>query len=208
MAQVSLSIIFLLLTIFCATSTADRTVQRHSRARAFVQAQCRSTQFPKLCFESLFGHVNVTMQSQRQLAQIALTVSLAKARYTSAYVTGVAEHFSQTRGSDYQAVKDCLRQINDGVGQIALSIKELGQMDRDGEGAFFWHESNVKSWISAAQTDASTCIDGFSGHAVGGKIKATIKAKVLNVAQVTSNALALFNRFAARHRAERANKKP
>jgi len=39
-----------------------------------------------------------------------------------------------------------------------------------------------------------------SGHSKGGKVKATIKAKVLNVAQVTSNALALFNGFASRYK--------
>ncbi|KAG5579831.1 hypothetical protein H5410_050458 [Solanum commersonii] len=33
------------------------------------------------------------------------------------------------------------------------------------------------------------------------KMKAMIKAKVLNVAQVTTNALGLFNGFAARHKA-------
>ena len=138
-----------------------------------------------------------------------MSVSLARALYTRAYVTKVAKLLQQTSTPDYFAVQDCLNQINDGVTQIAQSVKEFRQMSIDGEKQFLWHESNVQSWVSAALTDATTCIDGFSAYTIRGKVKATIKAKVLNVAQVTSNALALFNGYTARHRASfRAKKKP
>ncbi|KAI8030579.1 hypothetical protein LOK49_LG01G01327 [Camellia lanceoleosa] len=56
---------------------------------------------------------------------------------------------------------------------------------------FLWHMSNVETWVSAALTDENTCLDGFSGRALDGNVKASIKARVTNVAQVTSNALAL-----------------
>ncbi|KAK3019546.1 hypothetical protein RJ639_004387 [Escallonia herrerae] len=206
MAQVSLSL--LLLAIFCLAGSVKSAVHPGSRARAIVVAQCRSTRFPALCVHCLSNYVNTTVQSPQQLAQVALTVSLIKARYTRAYVAEVAKQFSQTKGRDYQAVKDCLDRISDGVDQITQSIKEIQRMGRDGDGEFGWHVSNVNSWTSAALSDTMVCIDGFSGQAVGGKVKATIKAKVLNVAQVTSNALAIFNRFAARHRASGATHKP
>ncbi|KAA8515920.1 hypothetical protein F0562_019099 [Nyssa sinensis] len=125
------------------------------------------------------------------------------------YASGVfrlrANQLKQMKAKEYQAVKDCLAQINDGVGQLSQSIKELRRMGQDRVENFMWHESNVQTWVSTALTDATTCIDGFSGKAMGGKLRAIIKAKVLNVAQVTSNALALFNRFAARHRANGCN---
>lgn len=187
----------------------EPTCHRCSRSRAFVEKRCQSTRYLKLCVQSLLPHVNSTIQTQEQLAQVALSVSLARARYTRAYVIKVAKQLQQTRTSDHLAVQDCLDQINDSVTQIAQSIKEFRQMCIDGEKQFFWHESNVQSWVSAALTDATTCIDGFSAYTIRGKIKATIKAKVLNVAQVTSNALALFNGYTARHRASlRAKKKP
>uniref|UniRef100_M0ZLA2 Invertase/pectin methylesterase inhibitor family protein n=1 Tax=Solanum tuberosum TaxID=4113 RepID=M0ZLA2_SOLTU len=83
-------------------------------------------------------------------------------------------------------------------------IMKLQHLRLDGERAFEWHQSNVQTWLSTVLTDAYTCMEGMNnlGHAsMGGKMKAMIKAKVLNVAQVTSNALGLFNGFAARHKA-------
>lgn len=205
MANITSLFLALLFTIFCIFGT----VEPASRARAFVEKQCQSTRYPKLCVQCLLVHVNSSIQTQEQLAQIALTLSLAKARYTRAYVVGVAKQLGQAKTNDNVAVRDCLDQINDGIAQIAQSIKEFRQMSRDGEQQFIWHESNVQSWVSAALTDASICLEGFSGNAIGGRDKAIIKAKVLNVAQLTSNALALFNGYSARHRASfRAVKKP
>ena len=45
-------------------------------------------------------------------------------------------------------------------------------------------------------------LDGFSGHLMDGNVKAAIKRRFTIVAQVTSNALALVNHFASRHRAK------
>lgn len=206
MAQVLLSLVALFLTIFSHATVVKSAVHRRSRVRAFVESQCRMTLYPKLCVQCLSSQVNTTLQSPQQLAQAALTVSLARAKVTRAYVIEVTKQLKQTNYRHFQAVKDCLDEINDSVDQITQSIKELRQMGQDGEDQFIWHESNVHTWVSAALTDATTCIDGFLRHDIGGKVKATIKAKMLNVAQVTSNALALFNRFTARHRASRAKK--
>ncbi|KAK8639754.1 hypothetical protein V6N13_138124 [Hibiscus sabdariffa] len=48
-------------------------------------------------------------------------------------------------------------------------------------------------------TCAKRCINEFSGHRMS-KMKATIKSKVLNVAQLTSNALVLFHQCSAMYR--------
>ncbi|KAJ0860471.1 putative pectinesterase inhibitor domain-containing protein [Helianthus annuus] len=81
-------------------------------------------------------------------------------------------------------------------------------MGKDGEEKFSWHESNVQSWVSAALTDATTCMDGILGDEIGSKTKSMIKARFLNVKQLASNSIALFSRFTARHRASRAIKNP
>lgn len=116
----------------------------------------------------------------------------------------------QRKAKEYPVVKDCLDQINDGVDQIRHSLKELGRMtvansNNYKESVFSWHQNNVQTWMSTAITDALMCMDtGFpAGNAMGSKTKAIIRAKVLNVAQATSNALAFFNRFVARQKASR-----
>ncbi|KAK8693435.1 hypothetical protein V6N13_071019 [Hibiscus sabdariffa] len=151
---------------------------------------------------------NSSTQNEQQLAQVALTISLYKARYTRSYMLKVAKELESIKGKDYPAVRDCLQQIDDNVSQLSQSIRELCRYNpktgiTDG---VFWHIDNVDTWISAAVTDASSCAEAFPGHRMS-KMKATIKGKVMNVAQLTSNALALFHRYAARCRSA-ANKKP
>lgn len=83
--------------------------------------------------------------------------------------------------------------------QISQSITELRCLGHEPVGDdFFWHLINVETWVSAALTDVSTCLDELPGRKMS-ELKATIKEKVLNVAQATSNALALFHRYAARY---------
>lgn len=208
MAQTNkISFLLLSLLISALVHAEHPILRRRSRARAFIEAQCHTTLYPDLCIRSLSYYVSnfTTTLSHQQLAQIALKVSLAKAESTKTYVTHVANELKQTKS--YQAVKECLDQINDGVEQLSNCIKETQMIKENGETVDFpWHASNVQTWMSTALTDASMCIDGFSGRAVGGKTKALIKAKVLNLEQATSNALALFNRFAARYRSSHVGK--
>lgn len=42
-----------------------------------------------------------------------------------------------------------------------------------------------------------TCMDGFEGNAMNGKIKGTFKNYIVNVAQLTSNALALIKNLSS-----------
>ena len=204
MAKLTLSFLFLPLFVFSVLGSVELASVQHarkSRARTFIEASCRSTRYPSLCVKCLSGYANKTQQSPFQLAQVALSVSLAKTRHTRAYVMEVASNFKDVKGRTHQDISDCLDQINDGVDRLAQSIIELRRMNQEGgDSDFTWRMSNIETWVSAALTDATTCVDGFSGRDMG-KLKATIKGKVLNVAQVTSNALALVNRFAARHRA-------
>ncbi|PSS04079.1 Pectinesterase inhibitor domain protein [Actinidia chinensis var. chinensis] len=100
---------------------------------------------------------------------------------------------------EYQALRDCVDNMGDTVDQLTRSIRELGRTGKSAGQNFMWHMSNVQTWVSAALTDENTCVDGFAGHAMDGNVKTAIRRRVVSVAQVTSNALALVNRFAARH---------
>lgn len=79
-----------------------------------------------------------------------------------------------------------------------------GVVDQD----FVWHMSNVQTWVSPALTDENTCLDGFGGRLMDDRVKAAIRRRIPHVAQITSNALALVNHFASRHRAASAAKEP
>ncbi|KAL0347694.1 UNVERIFIED_CONTAM: Pectinesterase inhibitor 9 [Sesamum calycinum] len=207
--KINLPFFLLSLLVLTLVQAEHPVVRRRSRARAFIELQCWTTLYPDLCVRCLSYYVSnfTTTLSHQQLAQIALKVSLERAESTQAYVTEVAMELKQRKAKDYRAVKECLDQINDGVDQLTNCIKETRMIKENGTTSNFpWHASNVQTWMSTALTDASMCMDGFSSRAIEGKKKAIIKAKVLNLEQATSNALALFNRFAARYRSSHVNK--
>jgi len=59
--------------------------------------------------------------------------------------------------------------------------------------------SDVQTWVSAALTDESTCMDGFEESEMsidGTNTKSRVRGLVVQVAQLTSNALALINQLA------------
>ncbi|XWS35670.1 hypothetical protein CRYUN_Cryun20dG0016500 [Craigia yunnanensis] len=204
MAKLSLSLVLFFLFIFCINIG---TVEP-SGARTFIEASCQTTRYPVLCIKCLSPYANSDIRNAQQLSQVALTVSLYRARYTRSYMLKVAKGLKEIKAKEYPTVRDCLQQIDDSVNQLSQSIRELRRLDPKAEitDDIFWHIDNVETWVSAALTDASSCVDEFPGHRMS-KMKANIKGKVLNVAQLTSNALALFHQYAARCRAA-ATKKP
>ncbi|TKY45565.1 21 kDa protein [Spatholobus suberectus] len=163
----------------------------------FIKSSCSATQYPALCVESLSVYASSIQQDPQQLVQTALSLSLNRTESTKAFVTK-CNKFRGLKPREYAALKDCAEEISDSVDRLSRSLKELKLCKAKGED-FAWHISNVETWVSAALTDESTCGDGFAGKALNGKIKASIRARMLNVAQVTSNALSLINQYAAKH---------
>lgn len=173
-----------------------------SRSRAYIMAACRQARYPTLCFRCLSGLAsNGTIQTPHQLAQAALAVALYRAVQTRAYMVEVAKELEtmNPRGREYQPIRDCIDQLTNGVYQMTQSIRELRRLDQGPVGqAFYFHISNIDTWVSTTITDAMMCAGQFPGGRRMGKVKATIKGKVLNVAMTASNALYLFHTFAAK----------
>lgn len=173
---------------------ARSAIRSNPDAIKFIKVSCRATLYPVLCVQCLSAFANTVKQSEKQLAHAALSVSLSRAKSTTIFVSKL----TRVRGlkpREKQAVNDCLDNMSDSVFQINKSIPELGHTGQN----FMWHVSNVQTWVSAALTDENTCLDGFSGPGMNGNVKAALRLRILHLAQVTSNALALVNRFADRH---------
>lgn len=186
--------IFLLLTVLCIAGIAKFTTATPSN---FIKSSCSTTQYPALCVESLSVYANTIQQDPHQLVQTALSLSLNRTQSTKSFVSKCYK-FRGLKAREYAALHDCAEEISDSVDRLTRSLKELVLCKVKGED-FRWHISNVETWVSSALTDESTCGDGFAGKALDGKIKASIRARMVNVAQVTSNALSLINQYAANH---------
>ncbi|CAI0413656.1 unnamed protein product [Linum tenue] len=178
------------------STTTSAAAAAASSSSAFIDSSCAATRYPDLCRQSLSSYARTLQQNDhRRLALAALSVSLAKAKSVSSY----ASKNANTNPSVVQAVKDCTRNMGNGVNRLDQSVKELtvlGGLEGD---KFEWHMSNLQTWVSAALTDENMCVEGFADRAMDGPVKVGVRRRVVYVAKITSNALALVQRFAAKH---------
>ncbi|CAN4080826.1 unnamed protein product [Withania somnifera] len=190
--------LFLLAVSFLSLSYLSGTAATASASTSFIKSSCKSTTFPEVCVASLSGYAQTIKNSQEQLVKTALSVSLDKAESTKVFVTNLLK-FKGLKPREYAAIKDCVEETSDSVDRLTRSVNELKGMDHSHGKDFQWHMSNVETWVSAAITDENTCTDGFAGRALNGRIKASIRSHITDLAHVTSNALALINQYAAKH---------
>ncbi|OIV94607.1 hypothetical protein TanjilG_25831 [Lupinus angustifolius] len=199
-ASVGFSLLVLMNLVVYMASTAESAIPRKSTPNPanFIKSSCRATCYSTLCVQSLLAYANVIGHSEKQLAMTALSVSITRTRSCASFVKNIAK----ARGikpREYRAVQDCIENMSDSISSLSQSVRELGKMSQMVGEDFAWHMSNVQTWVSAALTDDNTCLDGFDGSGMDGNVKAAIRNRVVNVAQLTSNGLALVNRFASRH---------
>uniref|UniRef100_A0A0D3GKR0 Pectinesterase inhibitor domain-containing protein n=1 Tax=Oryza barthii TaxID=65489 RepID=A0A0D3GKR0_9ORYZ len=180
----------LLLAAFAAAATANGGAA--PAASDFIRKSCRATQYPAVAWRRTVGRHR--RGARPSWCTPRLSVSVDKAQSVSMYVGRICGP-----GSSHGVagpVRDCLENIADSLGHLCDAAQELGgNMGRAGSPGFKWHLSNVQTWCSAALTDENTCLDGLS-RGVDAATRSAIRGKIVEVAQVTSNALALVNRVA------------
>ncbi|KAE9597712.1 hypothetical protein Lal_00041416 [Lupinus albus] len=205
--KLGLSVLFLNLVLYIP-ATSEFAVSKRSNPSEFIKSSCKSTLYPTICVHCLIGYANSIRQSKQWLAITALNVSLSWTRSCASFVKKKI-NINGIKPREYRAMQDCIENMDSSVDSLQKSARELNLMgDNAISENFDWHMSNVQTWVSAALTYQSTCLDSFAGPKMNGNLKDTIRGRVIIVSQVTSNALALVNRFASRHQTTTLNKKP
>ncbi|KAE9610758.1 hypothetical protein Lal_00021219 [Lupinus albus] len=216
MAQLNLTLLVIFISLFVSSVLVKSSLAKHNpQTVSYIESSCNGTLYQDLCIRCLAKYVKhySTIDGPHHLAQVALSVSLSRALHTRGYLFKLAKELKTIKNKrEYLTVKDCANQITDSVDQISQAIKELSRFSQHGSTInddMLWHISNVETWVSTALTDASSCVDSFTSVRMS-KRMAAIKVKAQNVAEVTSNALALFHRYALRSQqsAARTTKKP
>ncbi|PON89465.1 Pectinesterase inhibitor domain containing protein [Trema orientale] len=197
------SFVTLLLISLCATFYIDSTFAAAGVrplpkvGTEYIRTSCRETTYPRLCFSSLSVHANTIQTSPQLLAATALNVTLSSAKATSAIMSRLSlGHGLKPR--EVSAMKDCVEELSESVDELRRSIGEMSRV-RGRRGDFKLMINDIQTWVSAALTDENTCSDGFQGKALNGNLKTVVRGRIVNVAQLTSNALALINRYALVH---------
>nr|XP_010932718.1 pectinesterase inhibitor 3 [Elaeis guineensis] len=90
------------------------------------------------------------------------------------------------------ALSDCTSLLSNAAGQLARTEAELRRLR---PGTLRWQLDNAQTWASAAMTCQDTCLDSFRGLA--GPTRDAVAGQVVQVSQLTSNALYLIARLAS-----------
>lgn len=191
-------ITFLLLTLpftlMTNTTQANEIYQQDNTL--FIRNSCSSTTYPRLCYSSLAKHADFIQTDRVLLTETALNVTLASAKSTSAMISTLAKG-QGLKPREIAAMKDCVEVLSDSLDELRRSINELGHLRTSN---FELTMSDVQTWVSAALTDESTCTDGFQEiSSTDGNVKTIVRGRIVQVSQLTSNALALINKLATSH---------
>ncbi|MED6167279.1 hypothetical protein PIB30_001176 [Stylosanthes scabra] len=187
---------FLLIIVLTITNCGEAKGRELQESNTlFIRSSCSSTTYPKLCYTSLVKHAAFIQTNPVLLTGTALNITLSSAKTTSADMTTMAR--SRGMGArEVAAMQDCVEVLADSVEQLRKSIGEMSHLRTSN---FEMTMSDVQTWVSAALTDDTTCTDGFQETAVAGDVKTAVRGRIVGVAQLTSNALALINQLANSH---------
>ncbi|GKV38106.1 hypothetical protein SLEP1_g46052 [Rubroshorea leprosula] len=184
--------ILLLLPAYRASVSATSPFQTPKNIE-YIKTSCNTTTYPRLCYRSLSIYASKINSSPRLLADTALNVTHKATASGSRLMKNISRIHGLTR-KEAAAVADCMEVIGNSVDELQQSIGELGHINRTN---FDITMSDIQTWVSAALTDDDTCIDGFEGRAMDGKVKNMVRRHVVRIAHLTSNALAIINKYAS-----------
>ncbi|CAN1842682.1 21 kDa protein [Linum perenne] len=156
----------------------------------FIKSSCGVTRYPDLCYSTLSPYAATVRSNSTQLVNAALQVTLNDAVSACNAVRNISKTLKPKEAG---AVMDCVANMKDTVDELKDSM-DMMKSGMDGPD-FAMEVGNLQTWVSAALTDEDTCMEGIEegGGVVNGKVKDVIRSRVVRVAQLTSNVLALIN---------------
>lgn len=178
-----------------AFSSAAPSPSTSPNTTDFVRTSCDTTRYPGRCYNNLVGYSDTVHQDPSLLARAAIFVSFFKTRSIALYV-GNLSHESGV-GDDPRAsgaVHDCFTLLSDAVDHLRGSLRQIVVLNGSNE-EMKYGMSNVQTKMSAALTNEDTCTDGFEEMGDDPPVKADVCSRMVEVKEVTSNALALVNNF-------------
>ncbi|XVF08440.1 hypothetical protein REPUB_Repub07fG0003900 [Reevesia pubescens] len=183
-----------LLILLAFSSSAGRQIAPQTSTE-FIRTSCSSTTYPKLCFESLSTHASLIQTSPQLLAHSALNVTLSTAKSISTMMATLSKSHG-LKPREVEAMQDCVEELSDTIDELRSSISEMGQIKGSNFGLMI---NDIQTWVCAALTDENTCSDGFQGKNMNGNVKTAVRTKIVTIAHLTSNALALINNYITLH---------
>ncbi|CAE5963713.1 unnamed protein product [Arabidopsis arenosa] len=164
-----------------------------SNGSDFIRTACNTTLYPDLCLSTLSSFANSIQNDSNRLARVAISLTLHNTLHLLSYLQN-----AYNRDHPTPVLRDCFENLKDAVDDMRGSMKQMKELVSASGSveSFRFQMSNVKTWLSAALTNEYTCTDGFKDVHEDDSIKDDVCSRVDVVKKLTSNALALVNRYA------------
>lgn len=189
-------LIFLYFTTYMNTCQATNFVvpsRTNKNYTEFIKASCNTTLYPRPCYKSMSKFAEKIQANPKLLANTSISVTLKEAKSTFVTMKNMSKYKGLSTG-EKAALRDCVEVTDDSVYELQRSLDQMNHME-EGDTHFDFEISNVQTWVSAALTDYSTCMDGFY-NVNEGNVKAKVSKYAVNVLQLTSIGLTFINRYA------------
>ncbi|GLJ09564.1 hypothetical protein SUGI_0111980 [Cryptomeria japonica] len=150
-----------------------------------LQSACSVTLDPQFCMSTLTSFEGSLQGGFKDLARIALNVSIAEVREVIALISRLGQGAFNVK--DLVALQDCQELLD-----ITLDTLErsMSKMTNSNSNSWGWRQSlDVQTWLSAAIANQATCLEGFKE--TSGSQQTTFTNSLRNVSRLQSNSLAL-----------------
>ncbi|XVF52680.1 hypothetical protein PTKIN_Ptkin05aG0037700 [Pterospermum kingtungense] len=185
-------LILLQLSYLNTCSASRKSHSNHRTNKEYIKDSCRATTYPKLCLKSLSHHASKIKANPMLLAHSALNTTYFAAKATSRLLKDMSRVHG-LRPNEAAAMIDCIGDISDSMQQLQKSTEE---MDR-AEGSDLQVQMNdIQMWVNTALEEEETCMNALANKAIKRKVKIGVRRRIIKVAHLTSNALALVKSFA------------
>ncbi|XP_062088801.1 pectinesterase inhibitor 6 [Humulus lupulus] len=185
------SVVITLLVIF---RVAILATAHNSRDDKYVRDACSVTRYRSLCIRSLAPFSSAAKDSPVIWARAGVSVTLSEAKGVALYLMKLNRNNNGTRSGrrNYYkaALSDCVELFENAVDELHQSLRVMRNLSKR---TFGTQLGDLNTWLSAALTDADTCLEGLKR----GRYANPIRAKVSRTSYTASNALALVNKLAA-----------
>ncbi|XP_010433668.1 PREDICTED: 21 kDa protein-like [Camelina sativa] len=167
---------------------------RYQNYNTFVKTACNSTTYPTKCYSSLSSYSSTIKSDPLKLCTTSLSLNVKSAKNATSVISNLLLKAKSAKSHEVPILKDCLDEMKDTVDELKQALTEMKYV-RGGGKTTEEHLKNVRTWVSSALTDESTCTDGFEEEEVNVEMKKKVKKAVSELSKTTSNTLALLTHY-------------
>lgn len=191
-------ILSLTLIVFFYSSSFSKTAATppasYQNYKTYVKTACNSTTYPTMCYNSLSSYSSTIKSDPLKLCTTSLNLNVKFAKNATSVVSSLLQKAKAAKSHEVSILKDCVDEMKDTVDELKQAMAEMKYV-RGGGKTTEEHLKNVRTWVSSALTDESTCTDGFEEGKVNVETKKKVKKAISELSKTTSNTLALLTHY-------------